>query len=457
MAKTKTQTKPRSLTLRSYDVGFGDCFLLSFHYASFDRHVLIDFGSTRLPTGKAVKGNYMEYIARCIHRDCGGKLTAVVATHRHKDHISGFAMKDGKGSGAIIAALQPDVVLQPWTEDPNAPRNAKVPSKTLPGKKVPVATLMAMHLDALEDMNRYAGFVLDASKKLTAPGLKSLRDQLEFLGDDNELANRSAITNLMTMGSSPARYLYFGAKSGLETLLPGVTTHVLGPPTLKQTDTITKQRSTDEDEFWLARADFWKKRAAVAARPGVAFEPLFRNQQEHRIPLDARWYRNRAQHEQAETMLSIVRSLDAQMNNTSLILLFEVGGKLLLFPGDAQYENWMYALDQEGVAEKLRQVDFYKVGHHGSRNATPKRLWDGFEKRYPPPPGDDDGEHAPHAHGEGFVTLLSTKDHVHGRASADTEVPRQTLVDALETQSTLVDTRTTKDNEIGQCCTLDLS
>jgi hypothetical protein len=36
--------KPDSLTLRCYNVGFGDCFLLTFHYGEDDRHVLIDFG-----------------------------------------------------------------------------------------------------------------------------------------------------------------------------------------------------------------------------------------------------------------------------------------------------------------------------------------------------------------------------------------------------------------------------
>ena len=74
------------------------------------------------------------------------------------------------------------------------------------------------------------------------------------------------------------------------------------------------------------------------------------------------------------------------MNNTSLILLFEVNGKKLLFPGDAQLENWSYALteaqDTKKVRAMLADVDFYKVGHHGSLNATPRKLlWEAFKKR----------------------------------------------------------------------------
>ena len=119
-------TAPTSVDIRAYNVGFGDCLLVSFKYASGDRHILIDFGSTSLPD-KRPAGNHMERIAKRIATDSGNKLTAVVATHRHKDHISGFAMTGGKGTGAIIRDLRPEVVLQPWTEDPALARDATAP------------------------------------------------------------------------------------------------------------------------------------------------------------------------------------------------------------------------------------------------------------------------------------------------------------------------------------------
>lgn len=442
MATRQSSIRPESVSLRSYDVGFGDCFLLSFRYPSMERHVLIDFGSTRAPKGKAGQGNYMERIAEQIAKDCQGKLHAVVATHRHKDHISGFTMKDGKGPGATIRSLKPDLVIQPWTEDPEAARDALKPSK----KQSVARSRRALHTKTLLDMNRYAGFVVQASQQLSAKHLQSLRDQLEFLGDDNELANRDAITNLMTM-SPKHRYVYYGAKSGLETLLPGVSTRVLGPPTLEQSNSIATQRSKDREQFWhltAARAAFWAKRAAIAGAAELASAPLFPRHVEKRLPWDARWYRYYAQRENAESMLSIVRSLDDQMNNTSIILLFEVGDKLLLFPGDAQYENWMYALDQAGVRDKLGKVNLYKVGHHGSLNATPKNLWNGFEKRSRKPGKDR------------LMSFLSTKDGVHGKEASGTEVPRRSLVDALRSESQLHDTRTLGKDQYVILQTLDL-
>lgn len=443
MATKKNALKPNSASLRCYDVGFGDCFLLTFHYPNMDRHLLIDFGSTRVPKEKAGQGNYMERIAEQIAKDCNGKLHAVVATHRHKDHISGFTLKDGKGPGAIIRSLKPDLVIQPWTEDPEAARDALKPTENATDAR----SRRALHARTLLDMNRYAGFVVQASRRFTGNHLKSVREQLEFLGDDNELANRDAVTNLMTM-SPKRRYVHYGAKSGLESLLPGVSTRVLGPPTLAQSSSIAVQRSKDKNQFWhltATRAAFWAKRAALSSTPDAAFKPLFPRHVEKRLPWDARWYRYHAQRENAESMLSIVRSLDDQMNNTSLILLFEVGGKLLLFPGDAQYENWMYALEQDGVREKLSKVNLYKVGHHGSLNATPKDLWNGFENRSKKASKEDR-----------LMSFLSTKDGVHGKDASGTEVPRRPLVDALRSESHLHDTRSLGKNEYAIVQTIDL-
>jgi len=427
-------SKPTSMTIRAYDVGFGDCFLLSFDYASGTRHVLIDFGSTRNPSGKEGQGNYLERIAAQIKADCGGKLTAVVATHRHKDHISGFTNTGSKGPGAVIRALKPEIVLQPWTEDPDAARDAKKPTKGLRGARL----RRNLMLRNLEDMNRFAGFAQQAASRLQGSHLARARAQLDFLGDDNDLANRDAVVNLMTMGKRKPRYLFAGAPSGLESLLPGVKVHVLGPPTLEQDPRIKTQTDQQADEFWHLRSGFWARRGALAKTKGALSAPLFpRLIAGGSAPWDARWFRYHAQIEQAEALLSIVRTLDDAMNNTSLVLLFEIGDTCLLFPGDAQWENWRYALGQAKYQKLLARVNVYKVGHHGSLNATPKTLWKGFANK-----GGAGSAHR-------LLSLLSTKDGVHGESEA-TAVPRSTLVKALKENSTLIDTRDAKPSELSR-------
>ena len=50
MTDSSDRRLPKEITVRAYQVGFGDCFLLGFHYARFDnRYILIDFGSTENP------------------------------------------------------------------------------------------------------------------------------------------------------------------------------------------------------------------------------------------------------------------------------------------------------------------------------------------------------------------------------------------------------------------------
>lgn len=86
----------------SYQVGFGDCFLLSFIYGSSDkRHILIDFGTTGLPR-KGKPSVHMPNVAAIAGVVGKGRLTAVVATHRHADHISGFATDGKTGKSGLV-------------------------------------------------------------------------------------------------------------------------------------------------------------------------------------------------------------------------------------------------------------------------------------------------------------------------------------------------------------------
>ncbi len=84
--------------------------------------------------------------------------------------------------------------------------------------------------------------------------------------------------------------------------------------------------------------------------------------------------------------------LDNGINNTSLAMAIELvdSGKVLLFPADAQIGNWLswknhaWEIRDHNKAREIKVADllartvFYKVGHHGSHNATMKE--EGLEK-----------------------------------------------------------------------------
>ena len=94
-------------------------------------------------------------------------------------------------------------------------------------------------------------------------------------------------------------------------------------------------------------------------------------------------------------------------------------------PGDAQIESREHALPRPPPCWSRR----IQSGHHGSLNATPKSLWNGFSKRG-----------AKRRAGR-LTTLLSTRAGLHGSYADGTEVPRGLLVDALKRESNLVSTQ----------------
>ena len=95
---------------------------------------------------------------------------------------------------------------------------------------------------------------------------------------------------------------------------------------------------------------------------------------------DAEWRRVDSDYLGDATELAI--ALDNMTNNTSLVLAIELvdSGDVLLFAADAQVGNWLswqrcsWQVGNETVTgtDLLKRTVFYKVGHHGSLNATLK-------------------------------------------------------------------------------------
>src|SRR4030095_15837233 len=98
-----------------------------------------------------------------------------------RDHISGFSDQAGKEStGAVIASCKPEVVLQPWTENPDA--DADATSAPLLAKKQKT-TLSKMYLASLNAMHAFAEAIVEQAPRWRGAGGRITR--LEKLAANN--------------------------------------------------------------------------------------------------------------------------------------------------------------------------------------------------------------------------------------------------------------------------------
>ena len=91
----------------------------------------------------------------------------------------------------------------------------------------------------------------------------------------------------------------------------------------------------------------------------------------------------RIDHDWLGVSADLAIQIDQRTNNSSLVLAFEFldTGRVMLFVGDAQVGNWLSWKDVHWLVgdktvsahDLLARTVFYKVGHHGSHNATLKQ------------------------------------------------------------------------------------
>ena len=368
--------------VRLYGGLLGDCSLIRLPRpgGAPDFTILIDFGVIQnMAEGYA----RLPGIAKDIRTLTGdGRPDIIVATHRHWDHIYGFArcraphLKDGETAYADSAGE----VWMSWVEDPQDHQGASI----VRGVADTVAALGA------------------AKAELGAQATDSpFSNLLDFVGDYGIAGLGAAGGGITTVECLEAvramgkpRYLAPGMTVALGDT--GARAHVLGPP--RNTGRLNDQEpSSDKHEVYpLAMT------AANLPTRGDAKWPFARDSAN---PVGDTWQADGpnaawidAQYRGANNWRAIgdlatvgaealAMKLDNIVNNTTLVLAIEIPqrpgdaagtGDVLLFPGDAQVGNWLswHEIDwPDGgdlATDLLKRTVFLKVAHHGSINATVK-------------------------------------------------------------------------------------
>ncbi len=424
------------LRVRMYRVRFGDFFLLTVPSEAGPRHVLIDCGVTRGKTGTGDIGTLKAAVAH-MAEETGRKLALIIVTHRHMDHIIGFSRCKDEFEQFEVGAIWMPVWETEYEEN----------VKELQAELAALAFDAGMHLALAAD---------------DTPGRAELLAMLEnaighdFPGGALGVAGTGGGSNAASlallkegMGVKPT-YYHKGQTARLPKALvdAGLEAEILGPPPVDELaflklkdlkkgvgqylEAAVRRPGSDAgfrpfaERFTASPADYpasafreWTPRGAGADPGPKALQKAVRKLQE---AVDAA---------QPAVLLTAVKALDGFLNNQSLVVLFTFRGKKLLFAGDAQAGNWEYWLYDSDTPVKaptgelgaqgarvLGHLDFYKVGHHGSTNATPIA--------------------AVEAMNEDFVSMCSTQEGAFGSVENQSEVPRVPLLEALADKSVVV-------------------
>jgi metallo-beta-lactamase superfamily protein len=375
----------REVRVRMYKQGLGDCFLLTFPRESRPFHLLVDCGALN---SRHYDSELMREVVQDIAEVTGGRIDALVATHEHWDHISGFHSSQAQ---ELFDDIKVERVWVAWTEDPDS-EDARELKKEFGKHKIAVQ----MAINRLPDDVMEGGLLGHYRKAIT-----ELFGFFGGLGAAGDSKTSAAWEYLLGKGPN----LYCDPKNRPFELkgVEGIRVYVLGPPA--DISMIRKLLSSKETyhgaEPNFARFESFLNAVAPDCDPldnrlNFPFEARYRIAQEEakqtpffmeRYGFDAgaeeEW--RRIDSDWLSVAGELALHLDSYTNNTCLAFAIELieSGKVLLFPGDAQVGNWLSwgdlfwkVKDADGKTQRvtindlLARTVFYKVGHHGSHNAT---------------------------------------------------------------------------------------
>lgn len=467
--RTAPRKSAKGLKVRMYRVGFGDFFLVTVPTGrGKNQYILIDCGVFKGTSGTGDIGSIVAAVED-MYKTTNGKLALVIMTHRHADHIAGFSKAD-------FSKFSASLVWMPYWEQFNADKSKKSNAKSFAasGNQNQAAdssqnmALAGTQTSKDEDENEAFNLQLDiqavAENLAMQFGSRSdpeAQEALAQLGnatgieDFNAAAtgakkggggNAKALDTLKNhLGDNGKRVRYYAAgdEPELPAELNGLKATILGPPPKKAKAFLAlTDLKKGVGQYLDSMTDGEAGRKPIEPFPQewtANLEKEYKPVDLHGQPINYDKAITAVENSQPDMLAAAAAKIETFLNNQSLVVLFEFGGKKLLFAGDAQAGNWEYWLFKmsepikdptkagdvvEESKELLQTIDFYKVGHHGSTNSTPIQMVETATDRP--------------ASSKGFVSMCSTEDEVYGNPTKSTEVPRTVLMDALAKGSCLV-------------------
>ena len=326
----------------------------------------------------------MQNVLESIVATTSGHIDLLIVTHEHWDHLSGFIQ-----ARDLFAKLKVDKVWFAWTEDPNDQLAKELRAEHQALRMALASACARLQLGAGGDspIDGLLEFFGAAGQGTTGDALKIVKGSCEDIRfcrpEDAPVDLEDADARLFVLGPphDEAKIKRFNpSKSHPETYSLAAMNVNLAPVTSQGDlsapfDPITqipfdaaRQMPFFQTHYWGEDPDARKVEAADSTKKSGFDAPPESDQSWRRI--DGDWL---------DVSSGLALQLDSATNNTSLVLAIELGdGKVLLFAADAQVGNWLSWQDLSWTVggktvtgpDLLARTILYKVGHHGSHNAT---------------------------------------------------------------------------------------
>jgi hypothetical protein len=364
--------------VRMYRQGLGDCFLISLPRTDGSKrpfYVMIDCG---VVLGTPDPGTIMNQVMDNVVEVTGGEVDLLIATHEHWDHLSGFVQ-----AKQSFDRLKVGQIWLAWTENPDDEL-----TKELKKEKGLALSALRMGLSQMQ----MAG---------DSDAVAELSGILEFFGVAKGPTTADALNNVRAKTAKP-RYC-LPTDPPVQPSGTNARFYVLGPPHDEKMLRKINPSASQKETYGLVLDSFplFMDGAATALGDADTDHPF---DQQYEIPFayvqsapeldffrEHYWQPGDAAPDKWRRIDSdwlggasdLALQLDSLTNNTSLVIAIELpGGDVLLFAADAQVGNWLswqdrsWTVDGKTVTgpDLLRNAILYKVGHHGSHNATLKAL-----------------------------------------------------------------------------------
>ena len=442
-----------------YRVGFGDFFLVTVPTTSGNQYILIDCGVFKGKSGTGDIGSIVEAVED-MYKTTKGHLALVIMTHRHADHIAGFSKAER------FKDFTAGMVWMPYWEQFNDDKSKKKPATKSFALEDEEEDENAAHLLQL-DINGLAENLAmqfgsredpDAQEALAQLGNATGIEDFSAAATGKKLRGNAVALDLLKnhLGANGknVRYYAAGDKAELPKELKGLEATILGPPPKKARaflalmdlkkgvgQYLDSMSEGDDGPTALKPIDpfFWNEPDVDPTKWNADSVKGYPEKDLRDNPIDYKQFVEDVNTSQPDMLVAAAAKIENFLNNQSLVVLFEFGGKKLLFAGDAQggnWEYWLFKMDEpmkdptkagdlvEESKQLLETIDFYKVGHHGSTNSTPIQAVEAAIAR----PKSSSG----------FVSMCSTEDGVYGNPERETEVPRSVLMKVLDDGSCLI-------------------